>query len=78
MSDARVDASEELLKTRDELIETQAQLGDALGRLRVLEAELTRYRSAADELDALRHSVTWRLLAPYRVLRRVAGRRRQP
>ena len=71
MSDAPLDAAEELLKTRDELVATQAQLGDALGQLRVLEAELARYQQAANELDALKHSLTWRLLAPYRALRRV-------
>lgn len=76
MSDARLDASEELLATRDELVATQAQLGDALGQLRVLEAELARYKAAAEELDALKRSLTWSLLSPYRVLRRRAGQGR--
>ena len=77
MSDADADVHEELVRTRDELIATQAQLGDALGQLRVAEAELTRYQSAADELNALKHSVTWRMLAPYRALRRLAAPKRR-
>ena len=76
MSDAGADVQAELLRTRDELIATQAQLGDALGQLRVFEAELTRYKGAADELDALKRSVTWRMLAPYRALRRLVARER--
>ena len=77
MSDADADVQEELLRTREELIATQDQLGDALGQLRVAEAELTRYRSAADELNALKHSVTWRMLAPYRAFRRMAATKRR-
>lgn len=76
MSSAGADEPGELLRTRDELVATQAQLGDALGQLRVLDAELTRYKDAADELDALKHSFTWRLLAPYRALRRLVPRAR--
>jgi hypothetical protein len=76
VSDAGADEHEELLRTRDELVATQAQLGDALGQLRVLEAELVRYKNAADELDALKQSVTWRVLAPYRAVRRLVAQER--
>lgn len=67
---------EEVLRLRDELIRADAQLGDARGQVRVLEAELTRYRDAAAQLDALTGSPAWRLHEIYRRMRRVAARGR--
>jgi SAM-dependent methyltransferase len=68
---------EELLSTRDMLIGTEAQLGDAMGRVRALDAELSRYRIAVEQLEQFRRSPVWRLYEPYHQLRsRLVGRLR--
>ena len=60
----------ELLETRDELIGTQAELGVATGRVMQLDAELSRYRTAAAELNKFMRSPVWRYYEPYQNLRR--------
>jgi hypothetical protein len=67
---------EELLQTRDELIAAEAQLGESLGRIRVLETELGRYQEAAGQLDRLARSPVWRYQRLYERLRAMAGRAR--
>jgi hypothetical protein len=67
---------EELLQTRDELIATEAQLGESLGRIRVLETELGRYQEAVGRLDPRTGSPVWRYKRLYRRLRGTAGRAR--
>jgi len=67
--------NQELLATRDALIGTEAQLGEALGRVRELDAELSRYRIAADRLDEFTRSPVWRYYEPYHDLRSKIGRR---
>jgi hypothetical protein len=65
---------EELLQTRDELIAAEAQLGESLGRIRVLETELGRYQEAAGQLDRLARSPVWRYQRLYERFRGMAGR----
>jgi len=64
---------EALLVSRDAVIGNEAALGEALGRIRLLESELARYVGAADRLAEVLASSSWRysqaLLAPYRKLR---------
>jgi hypothetical protein len=64
-----VEVKEDLLATRDALIGAEAQLGDAMGRVRALDAELSRYRIAAGQLEEFRRSPVWRLYEPYHSLR---------
>jgi len=66
-------AQDELLEARDELIGIQAQLGNALGREALLDAELARYRTAAAELQTFMRSPVWRYYEPYQGLRRRLG-----
>jgi len=66
-------AQDELLQARDELIGIQAQLGNALGRETLLDAELARYRTAAAELQTFMRSPVWRYYEPYQGLRRRLG-----
>jgi len=66
-------AQDELLEARDELIGIQAQLGNALGREALVDAELARYRTAAAELQAFMRSPVWRYYEPYQGLRRRLG-----
>jgi len=69
---------EQLLVSRDAVIGNEAALGEALGRIRLLESELARYVGATDRLAEVLASSSWRytqaMLAPYRKLR---GRRTQ-
>lgn len=65
----------ELLETRDELIGAQAELGEALGQVQFLDAQLSRYRAAAAELEGFTRSPIWRLYGPYRDFRRKVGAR---
>jgi len=69
---------EDLLNARDAVIGHEAALGEALGRLRANEHVVNRYRDAADRLDAVLSSQSWRLtqkaLSPYRRLRGFVGR----
>lgn len=69
------EADQELLATRDALIGTEAQLGEALGRVRELDAELSRYKIAANRLDEFTRSPIWRVYGPYHRLRSRIGRR---
>jgi hypothetical protein len=64
---------QELLTTRDELIGARAELGEALGKLAVLEAEVLRYQRAAHELDVFRRGPVWRLYSPYQRARANLG-----
>jgi hypothetical protein len=65
---------EELLQARDELIAAEAQLGEAVGRIRVLETELGRYHKTVGQLDRLARSPVWRCQRLYERLRGRAGR----
>jgi hypothetical protein len=72
-----VELKEDLLSTRDSLIGAESQLGDAMGRVRALDAELSRYRIAAGQLDEFRRSPVWQLYEPYHRMRsRLADRAR--
>ena len=73
-SPSATELQEELLQTRDELIAAEAQLGQSLGRIRVLETELGRYQEAAGQLDRLTRSPVWRCQRLYERLRGRAGR----
>jgi SAM-dependent methyltransferase len=64
-----------LLETRDELIAAQAELGEALGRIQFLDAQLSRYRIAAEQLDKFTRSPVWRVYGPYDVFRKRTGAR---
>ena len=55
-------AREDLLAARDTAATHEARLGDALGRVRELEAEIVRYQEGVERLDAILDSRSWRLL----------------
>ncbi len=65
---------EELLAARDTLIGHEARLGEALGQVRRLEAELVRYRDRMEELDAIQRSRSWRIMQLLRAARDLARR----
>jgi hypothetical protein len=60
---------EELLLARDDLVGHEARLGEALGRIEVLEAELRRHRDALADADRVLASRTGRLLRAWHRLR---------
>lgn len=64
---------EALLNARDAAIGHEVALGEALGTIRAMEQQVSRYRDAAERLDAVLGSTTWRItqkaLSPYRRLR---------
>jgi SAM-dependent methyltransferase len=66
-------AYEELIECRDEITGLQAELGETLGRVRRLDADMSRYRIASDQLDAFTRSPVWRIYRPYRSVRRWIG-----
>jgi SAM-dependent methyltransferase len=67
---------DELLTTRDALIDHEAKLGDAHGRMRRLEAELVRYQDRIKHLDVILRSRSWRIGgALHRLGRRLRRRR---
>ena len=65
---------EELLTARDTLIGHEARLGEALGQIRRLEAELVRYRERMEELDAIQRSRSWRVIQLLQAARALARR----
>jgi hypothetical protein len=65
---------EELLTLRDALIGHEARLGEALGQVRRLEAELVRYRGRMEELDAIQRSRSWRIIQLLQSARALARR----
>jgi hypothetical protein len=66
---------EELIGTRDALIGAEASLGEALGQVRALDVELSRYKDAADRLDEVMRSSVWRFYLPYQKARSRYGAR---
>jgi hypothetical protein len=60
---------QELLVVRDELIGHEARLGEALGRMELLESELCRYRDAMADAERLLSSRTGRMLRAWHRLR---------
>jgi hypothetical protein len=62
---------QELLVLRDELIGQEARLGEALGRIELLESDLGRYRDAVAEAERLLGTRTGRLLRAWHRLRAV-------
>jgi hypothetical protein len=60
---------QELLVVRDELIGHEARLGEALGKIELLEAELRRYEDAMADAERLLGSRTGRLLRAWHRLR---------
>jgi hypothetical protein len=60
---------EELLVARDDIVGHEARLGEALGRIEVLEAELRRHEAATAEAQRLLGSRTGRLLRAWHRLR---------
>jgi hypothetical protein len=71
--EALVADAEALFGRRDTIIGLEAQLGEALGRVRELEAEVRRMRDGQRYLDDVLGSttwkLTWKLMAPYRRFR---------
>lgn len=65
---------EEILTARDTLIGHEARLGEALGQVRRLEAELVRYRERMEELDAIQRSRSWRIIQLLQAARTLARR----
>lgn len=67
--------AEELLVARDTVISHEAELGEALGRVRRLEAELVRYEPRVEQLDLILRSKSWRIGgALHRLARRLRRR----
>jgi hypothetical protein len=60
---------EELLLSRDELVGHEARLGEALGRIEVVESELRRHQDALAEADRILGSRTGRLLRAWHRVR---------
>jgi hypothetical protein len=60
---------EELLVVRDDLIGHEARLGEALGRIELLEIELRRYKEATADAERLLGSRTGRALRAWHRLR---------
>ena len=60
---------EELLLARDDLVGHEARLGEALGRIELLEAELRRHRDALVDADRVLGSRAGRLLRAWHRLR---------
>jgi hypothetical protein len=60
---------EELLLSRDELVGHEARLGEALGRIEVLESELRRHQDALAEANRILGSRTGRLLRAWHRVR---------
>ena len=60
---------EELLLSRDELVGHEARLGEALGRIEVLESELRRHQDALADADRILGSRTGRLLRAWHRVR---------
>jgi hypothetical protein len=60
---------EELLLSRDELVGHEARLGEALGRIELLESELRRHQDALAEANRILGSRTGRLLRAWHRVR---------
>lgn len=60
---------QDLLVVHDELIGQEARLGEALGRIELLESELCRYRDAMADAERLLTSRTGRMLRAWHRLR---------
>ena len=60
---------EELLLTRDDIVGHEARLGEALGRIEVLEAELRRHQDALAGAERILGSHTGRLLRAWHRVR---------
>jgi SAM-dependent methyltransferase len=69
----RLQLSQDLLATRDELVGAHAELGEALGEVAVLEARVLQFERAAHELNEFRRAPVWRLYSPYQRLRARLG-----
>ena len=65
---------EELLVARDDIVGHEARLGEALGRIEVLESELRRHEAATAEAQRLLGSRTGRLLRAWHRLRTLLPR----
>jgi SAM-dependent methyltransferase len=63
----------ELVECRDEIVGLEAELGEALGQVRYLDGQLSRYRIASDQLAAFTRSPVWRVYKPYYKTRRWFG-----
>jgi hypothetical protein len=75
LKDENQQLAEDLLASRDTVINHEAKLGEALGAMRRLEAELVRYETRMEQLDAILGSTSWRLGGVlHRAVRRL-GRR---
>jgi hypothetical protein len=69
MTEENLRLRQELLVLRDDLIGHEARLGEALGKIELLEAELHRYEDAMAEAHRLLGSRTGRLLHAWHRLR---------
>jgi SAM-dependent methyltransferase len=74
--EAQVDAlREQLLVARDTAIGAELELGEALGRMRMLDQEVARYTDAAAYLDRLFSTSLWRAAKPVLAVARKVRRR---
>jgi hypothetical protein len=65
---------EELLVARDTIVGQEARLGEALGEVRRLEAELVRYRDSMEELERIERSPLGKARRVLRALRALSRR----
>jgi hypothetical protein len=65
---------EELLVARDTIVGQEARLGEALGEVRRLEAELVRYRDSMEELERIERSPLGKARRVLRALRALSLR----
>jgi hypothetical protein len=69
VAEENVRLREELLLSRDDLVGHEARLGEALGRIEVLESELRRHQDALAEANRILGSRTGRLLRAWHRVR---------
>jgi hypothetical protein len=69
VAEENVRLREELLLARDELVGHEARLGEALGNLELLEADLDRHRAAVADAQQILGSRTGRLLRAWHRIR---------
>jgi chromosome segregation ATPase len=68
-ADENLRLRQELLVLRDELVGHEARLGEALGKIELLEIELRRYEDAMADAERLLSSRTGRVLRAWHRLR---------
>jgi hypothetical protein len=74
VAEENVRLREDLLAARDDLVGHEARLGEALGKIELLESELRRHREAMADVDRLLGSRTGRLLRAWHRVRALLTR----